>query len=77
MSTKYKFRDQDQLCFVTFTLINWIDLFIRDGYKVIMLDSLKYCQKNKGFEVYAWCSASDYYGLPGLFNIILIEPMLN
>jgi len=27
MSTKYKFNDQDKLYFVSFAVINWIDLF--------------------------------------------------
>jgi hypothetical protein len=28
MSRKYKFNDQHQLYFVTFAVVNWIDLFI-------------------------------------------------
>lgn len=55
MSTKYKFRDQDQLYFISFAVINWIDLFIRNEYKQIMLDSWKHCQGKKGLEIYGWC----------------------
>jgi putative transposase len=44
MSTKYKFNDQESLYFVSFSVINWIDLFIRNEYKEIMLDSWKHCR---------------------------------
>ncbi len=55
MSTKYKFRDQEQLYFVSFSVVYWIDLFVRNEYKEIILDSWKHCQANKGLEIYAWC----------------------
>jgi putative transposase len=55
MSTKYKFNKQDKLYFISFSIINWIDLFIRIEYKKIMLDSWEHCQKNKGLEIYGWC----------------------
>ena len=54
MSRKYKVRDQEKLHFVTFTVIHWIDIFIRHEYKEVLLASIRYCQKNKGLEVYAW-----------------------
>jgi len=60
MSRKYKIRDQDKLYFVTFTVIQWIDVFVRREYCDIILDSLKYCQKNKGLEVYAYCIMSSH-----------------
>ena len=55
MSRKYKISDQQKLHFVTFTVIDWIDVFTRDEYRDIFVDSVKYCQANKGLEVYAWC----------------------
>jgi putative transposase len=60
MSTKYKFNDQDQLYFVSFAIVNWIDLFIRNEYKDIVTDSWKYCQTNKGLEIYAWCIMTSH-----------------
>ena len=54
MSRKYKIRDQSKLHFVTFTVISWIDIFIRNEYKDLFLESVRYCQKNKGLEVFAW-----------------------
>ena len=60
MSRKYKIRDQDKLYFVTFTVVYWLDVFIRTEYKDIFLDSLRYCQKNKGLEVCAYCIMSSH-----------------
>ncbi len=60
MSTKYKFRDQNEIYFVTFTVINWIDVFIRNEYKEILIDSWKYCIKNKGLEIYSWCIMTSH-----------------
>ncbi len=60
MSRKYKIRDQNKLYFVTFTVIQWLDIFIRREYKDVLLDSLRYCQKHKGLEVYAYCIMSSH-----------------
>jgi putative transposase len=54
MALKYRIHDQSELYFVTFTVVNWIDLFIRDSYREIFIDSIKYCQREKGLCVHAW-----------------------
>lgn len=63
MSRNYKFRDQQKLYFVSFATVNWIDVFIRRQYKDIFVDSLQYCQKNKGLELYAWCIMTSHVHL--------------
>lgn len=60
MSRKYKFHDSNKLYFVSFAVVYWIDLFIREEYKKIVLDSWKYCIKNKGMELYGWCIMSSH-----------------
>jgi putative transposase len=55
MSRKYKFGNERHAHFVTFTVIHWIDFFIREEYRKILVDSIAYCQKNKGLEVHAYC----------------------
>jgi putative transposase len=60
MSRKYKFRDQEKLYFITFTVIDWIDVFIRNEYRTIVVDSIRYCQLNKGLEVYAYCIMTSH-----------------
>jgi REP element-mobilizing transposase RayT len=60
MSRQYKFRDQRLLYFVTFTVIDWMDVFIRDEYRQVVIRSIKYCQENKGLEVYAYCFMTSH-----------------
>ena len=38
-------------------------MFTRNEYKDILLDSLRYCQKEKGMELYAWCIMSNHIHL--------------
>ncbi|WP_367397537.1 transposase [Chryseosolibacter indicus] len=40
--------------------MNWIDLFIRDEYRQIFVNSVKYCQENKGLDVYAYCIMTSH-----------------
>jgi hypothetical protein len=42
MSRKYKFLDNERLYFVSFAVINWIDLFIRNEYKEVIVQSIKF-----------------------------------
>lgn len=44
----------EELYFVTTTVVDWVDVFTRPKYKHIALDSLAYCQKEKGLKIYAW-----------------------
>ncbi|MCB9173085.1 MAG: transposase [Flavobacteriales bacterium] len=60
---RYKIADQQGLYFVTFTVVNWIDVFTRKDYKFIITDSLNYCIANKGLEVYAWVLMSNHLHL--------------
>ena len=63
MSRKYKFQDQGSAYFVTFTVVRWIDVFIRDEYREIVVDSIRHCQKHKGLIVYAWCIMTSHVHL--------------
>ncbi len=63
MSRNYKFKNQDCPHFVTFTIVNWIDVFTRDCYRECLIDSLNYCQKNKGLIIYAWCFMTNHIHL--------------
>lgn len=60
MSRKYKIRNQDKIYFVTFTVIRWLDVFIRREYRDIFLDSLRYCQQHKGLEVCGYVIMSSH-----------------
>ncbi len=55
MSRNYKFYNPSGVYFVSFAVIEWINVFIRKEYKDILVESLRYCQQEKGMEIYAWC----------------------
>ena len=59
----YFITDQHAIYFLTFTVIDWIDVFTRKEYKIVITDSLNYCIENKGLEVYAWCLMSNHLHL--------------
>jgi len=40
MSRKHKFLNPDGAYFVTFTVQNWVDVFTRNAYKNILVESL-------------------------------------
>ena len=55
MSRNYKFHNKEGLYFISFATINWIDVFVRDEYFMALVDSLAWCRKEKGMEIYSWC----------------------
>ena len=55
----YKYKNY----FMTMTAVDWIDLFTRVTQKQLIVDSLKYCQENKGLNIFGWClMPGDYSG---------------
>ena len=55
MSRNYKFHNPTAAYFVSFATVYWLDIFTRQVYLSILEDSLQYCRKEKGMEVYAYC----------------------
>ena len=53
-------RFTKQLYFTTSTVIDWMDVFTRPVYKHIVVDSLNYCQANKGLDIYAWVLMTNH-----------------
>ena len=49
--------------YLTLTVVDWVDVFTRPAYKHLLLDSIRYCQKEKGLELYAWCLMSNHLHL--------------
>ena len=63
MSTKYKFYNPDGTYFVSFSVVRWIDVFTRNLYREIFLDSLKYCQSEKGLVIHAYVIMTNHVHL--------------
>ena len=63
MSRNYKFHNPEGLYFVSFAVVNWIDVFTRNEYKNIVLETIDYSMKNKGMKIYAWCIMTNHVHL--------------
>jgi REP element-mobilizing transposase RayT len=63
MSTGYKISEQDELHYVTFQVVRWIDIFTRQIYRDIVMDSLRFCQQHKGLEIDAFVIMSNHIHL--------------
>lgn len=63
MSRNYKFNNPEGVYFVSFAVVEWLDVFTRNAYKDIAIESLAYCQKNKGMEIFAWCIMTNHVHL--------------
>jgi len=60
VSRKYKFADKESLYFISFAVVYWIDIFIRNEYKEVLLKSWKFCMEKKGLEIYGWCIMTSH-----------------
>jgi len=60
MSTKYKAIEPEGIYFVTLTIVGWIDVFTRPKQKAGIIESLQFCQKEKGLEIYSYCIMSNH-----------------
>lgn len=49
-----------ELYFITSTVIDWMDVFTRPLYKHVLVESLEYCQANKGLDIYAWVLMTNH-----------------
>jgi REP element-mobilizing transposase RayT len=63
MSNAFKINDQKGLYFITMTVVDWIDLFTRDTNRKIIIDSLDYCRKNKGLNIWAYVIMTNHLHL--------------
>jgi putative transposase len=63
MSRGYKFQNPEGLYFVSFAVVGWVDVFTRVIYKDIVVNSLKYCQAEKGLNLYAWVIMTNHIHL--------------
>ena len=59
-STVYQIDNPAGSYFLTFQLIDWVDVFTRKIYRDIILESLDYCRINKGLEVWAYVIMRNY-----------------
>ncbi|MBK9485389.1 MAG: transposase [Chitinophagaceae bacterium] len=76
MSSKYKPGEDAIAHFVTFSVVGWIDVFSREIYKEIFVNSLKYCQESKGLTLHAWVIMTNHVHLIISTNTNRIEDIV-
>jgi len=62
MSTGYKITG-DGIFYLTFQIVGWVDLFTRKTYRDIVIESLQYCQNQKGLILFAYVIMSNHMHL--------------
>jgi REP element-mobilizing transposase RayT len=60
MGNAYQIQDQDRPYYLTFQAVGWADIFSRKLYRDIILDSLKYCRKSKGLNLFAYVIMTNH-----------------
>jgi putative transposase len=63
MSRIQSTKTREELFFVTFTIVHWIDVFTRLECKEIIIERLKYCQKEKGLLLFSYVIMSNHIHL--------------
>lgn len=59
----YKIRDQSKPHYVTFTVVDWADVFTSKVYRSIIVQNLNYCIKEKGMIVFGYVIMSNHIHL--------------
>ncbi|MFP8489227.1 REP-associated tyrosine transposase [Gracilimonas sp. Q87] len=59
----YKIYNQQQAHFITYSVVDWIDVFVRPMYKDTVVESLRYCQDSKGLRIHGWCLMTNHIHL--------------
>ena len=63
MSSKYKITNPEGIYFITFSVVQWVDVFSRAIYKHILIDGLQYCIKNKGLRLFSYVIMTNHVHL--------------
>ncbi len=60
MLDRFRARDKSKTYFVTLTVTDKLFVFATDYHKLVIVDSLCYCQKQLGLEINAWCLMGNH-----------------
>jgi hypothetical protein len=60
LHTSERFKLTVGCYFISFAVVEWVNVFTRKEYKDLLVTNLKYCQQEKGLELYYWCLMSNH-----------------
>ena len=61
MSRKYRFHNPTAAYFISFATVEWVDLFTREEYFKVLTDCVRFCRKNNGMELFAYCFMPNHF----------------
>ena len=63
MRSRYKVLNPDGIYFITSSIVNWIPVFTSDKYYSIIIENLKFYQKNEGLKIFAYVLLNNHFHL--------------
>jgi putative transposase len=60
MTKNFKSAEPGIPYFVTFTAVEWLNVFTKPEYWKILWDSLQYCRKEKGMKLYGFVFMTNH-----------------
>ena len=63
MKEGYIIRNQERIHFITATVVDWIDVFTRNSYKDVIIESLAFCIEKKEMLLYGYVIMSNHVHL--------------
>lgn len=63
MTTGYQIKEQTGLHYLTFQVVDWVDIFTRKIYRDIVIESLIYCQQKKELQIFGFVIMSNHIHL--------------
>ncbi|MEO1253296.1 MAG: transposase [Bacteroidota bacterium] len=63
MSDSYQIKDQAATYFITCQIVGWVDVFSRKVYRDMIIESLRYCIREKSLIVYSYVIMTNHVHL--------------
>ena len=60
---RYKILQESGIYFTTHTIVSWLPVFKEIKYFNIIIDSLNFCQRNKGLTIYGYVIMLNHFHL--------------
>lgn len=57
---EFRKTDYDKLFMVTLSVVAWVNVFSERNYIDVVLDSLRFCQRERGLDVYGYVIMTNY-----------------
>ena len=60
MGNAYQIKNQEATYYLTFQVVGWADVFSKQIYRDVIIDSFKYCIESKGLELFAYVIMTNH-----------------